>query len=260
MRRVVYQTTRYDVDFRIIIPARYDSTRLPGKVLLDIAGKPMLQHVYERSLDSGAESVVIATDDHRVSDVAEKFGAKVCLTSSDHQSGTERIAEAVEALEYDEDEIIVGVQADEPLIPPQAIREVAGNLAEHDNVKVATLCEPIVDVDNLFNPNSVKVILNRRGYAMYFTRSPVPWQQNFDDKAKVDLGSGYYRHVGIYAYRVGFLQHYIEWTDCPLEALERLEQLRILWNGGRIHVGISKHKLPPGVDTEEDLAAIRAQL
>ncbi len=247
------------MEFRVIIPARYASTRLPGKALVDIAGKPMVQHVYEKAMESGAEQVSIATDDKRIADVAESFGAQVCITTPEHQSGTERLAEAVAALECDEDEIVVNVQGDEPLISPGAIRQVAEDLAEHDNVKVASMCEAIVDVEELFDPNVVKVVLNRRNYAMYFSRAPVPWERaTFHDKENIKLESNHFRHIGLYAYRVNFLWDYLEWAACSLETMESLEQLRILWNGGRIHMCISKVKFPPGVDTEEDLERVRA--
>lgn len=246
------------MEFHAIIPARYSSTRLPGKVLLDIDGKPMLQHVYERSIDSGAESVVIATDDKRVADTAEKFGARVCMTSESHLSGTERLSEAVQALELDEEEIVVCVQGDLPLIPSETIRAVAADLAEHDNVKVSSVCDVIEDPQNLFNPNVVKVVMNRRNYAMYFSRAVIPWElENFRNKENIKLSGNHYRHVGLYAYRVGFLTDYMEWATSPLETMESLEQLRTLWHGGRIHMYLSKQKLPPGVDTQEDLEKVR---
>ena len=249
-------------DFRVIVPVRYQSVRFPGKPLIDIHGKPMIQHVYEHCLESGADSVVIATDDRRVSDVAEGFGAKVVMTSSEHTTGTDRIAEAVEALDCDEDEIIVNVQGDEPLVPPEAIAHLAEDLAEHDNVKIATLAQPISDVEELFNPNVVKVVLNRRGYAMYFTRAAVPWErENFSgDRADIQLNGYHYRHVGMYAYRVSFLKDYVDWSDCPLEGLEQLEQLRILWNGGRIHICQARQKMPPDVNTPEDLEKVLAYM
>lgn len=249
------------MEFRVIIPARYSSTRLPGKVLLDIKGKPMLQHVYEKAVASGAESVVIATDDKRVAEAAEKFGAPVCMTASDHQTGTERISEAVAALDYSGDDIVVCTQGDVPLIPPECIRMVAEDLEEHTNVKVASLCDEIEDVNELFDPNIVKVVMNRRNYAMYFTRAAVPWElDNFQQKEKAKLSGHHYRHVGLYAYRVSFLEDYMNWAACPLETLESLEQLRVLWNGGRIHMRIWKKKLPPGVDTSEDLEKVRAYI
>lgn len=250
------------MEFRVVIPARYDSERLPGKALLEIAGKPMIQHVYERAVDSGADSVVIATDDSRIAEAAKKFGAKVCMTSDEHTTGTDRIAEACTALDYDEDEIVVCVQCDEPQIPPEAIRQLAADLEEHDNVKCASICEPFETADELFNPNVVKVVLNHRNYAIYFSRAPIPWERGvFDTKDldNVNLES-HYRHVGLYAYRVGFLEDYIEWSDAPIENVERLEQLRILWHGGRIHMVVSKKRMPVGVDTEEDLKRVRDQL
>lgn len=245
------------MDFRVIIPVRLDSTRLPGKPLLDIHGKPMVQHVYERAMDSGAESVVIATDSDEVAEVAESFGAPVCLTASDHQSGTERIAEAIDALEYDDDEIIVNVQGDEPMIRPDIINKVAADIAEHDAIKVSSLCEPIHNIEDLNDTNIVKVLLNRRHFAMYFSRAPIPWQLGFKTGDAVDLSQCYYRHVGLYAYRVSVLRDYIDWPESPFEALESLEQLRVLWNGFRIHMTIVEGKLPPGVDTPEDLEKAR---
>lgn len=246
------------MEFRVIIPVRFNSARLPGKPLLDIAGKPMIQHVYERAKDSGAESVVIATDSDEIATVAEGFGAKVCMTLPDHQSGTERLSEAVEALEYDDDEIIVNVQGDEPLIDPALISQVARDLSEHEPVKVASICEPLQSVEDLTNTHVVKVVLNRRSFAMYFSRSPIPWQSAISHHAQIDLSENYFRHVGLYAYRVGVLKDYINWTESPYEALESLEQLRVLWNGHKIHMSVSNKKLAPGVDTQEDLDRVRA--
>lgn len=247
------------MEFRVVIPVRYNSSRLPGKALLDIAGKPMLQHVYERAVASGAESVVIATDDEKIKKAAEHFGATVCMTSTEHQSGSERIAEAVVALGYPDDDVVVNVQGDEPLIPPALIKQVGQDLLDHDNIKVATLCEPIKQSEDLFNPSIVKVTMNRRGYALYFSRAPIPWvRDQFPLKENQTLEDGeHFRHIGIYAYRVGFLQEYLALEACPLEQMESLEQLRVLWHGGRIHVAIAKEKSPMGVDTEEDLEKIR---
>jgi 3-deoxy-manno-octulosonate cytidylyltransferase (CMP-KDO synthetase) len=247
------------MEFRVVIPVRYKSTRLPGKALLDIGGKPMIQHVYERAVASKAESVVIATDDERIKKAAEEFGAVVCMTSPEHQSGSERLAEAVVALGYADDDIVVNVQGDEPFIPPEIISQVAQNLIDHDNIKMSTLCEPIKDSSDLFNPHVVKVAMNRRGYALYFSRAPIPWNRDQfplkEEQALTD--SEHFRHIGIYAYRIGFLQEYVGWETCPLEQIESLEQLRVLWNGGRIHVGIAKEKAPIGVDTQEDLEKVR---
>ena len=246
------------MEFRVIVPARYNSTRLPGKVLIDIAGKPMIQHVYECAIRSGAEDVVIAADDKRIRRVAEGFGAMVCMTSSDYQSGTERIGEAAFALGLEDDEIVVCLQADEPLIPPDIIRKLAEDLDQHDNIKVSSLCVPITETEELFNPNTTKVVLNRRNYALYFSRAPIPWGRDiFSNKENTQLHGSHYRHVGVYAYRVGFLEEYLSWDACPAEKMESLEQLRILWYGVRIHMVISNNKYPPGVDTEEDLKRVR---
>lgn len=246
------------MEFRIIIPARFDSTRLPGKVLADIKGKPMLQHVYERAMESGADSVVIATDNTKVSKVAQSFGAKVCMTSAEHPSGTDRIAEAALALDYAPDEIIVNVQADQPFISPQAIRQVAEDLEKHDNVKVSSLCERITRGEDLFQPAVVKVVLNWRNYAVYFSRAPIPWDvERFNDPSKAVPGDLHYKHIGLYAYRAGFLQEYIQWPPSPLEQMESLEQLRILWNGTRMHMVITKERIAPEVNTPEDLEKAR---
>lgn len=251
------------MDFRIIIPARYHSERLPGKPLIDLGGKPMIQHVYERSVASGADSVVVATDDERIATAVKKFNGKVCMTSSDHQTGTDRIAEACTALDYDEDDIIVGVQGDEPLIPPEVIKQLAEDLNEHDNVKVSSVCTPIKSPSELFDSSVVKVILNHRNYAIYFSRAPIPWERaefNQEDKTKIKLSEHHYRHIGLYAYRAGFLSDYISWNEAPIERLERLEQLRILWHGGRIHMVIGKKAVPSGVDLPEDVERVRALL
>lgn len=249
------------MEFHVVIPVRYDSTRLPGKALADIGGKPMVQHVYERALNSGAEEVIIATDDKRIAEVAESFGAHVCMTSADHKSGTERLAEAVVALGLEDDEIVVCLQGDEPLIPPEIIRQVAEDLEEHDNVKVSSICVPIKETYELFSPSVTKVVLNRRNYAMYFSRTPIPYgRDTFSDQQNIKLNGSHFRHVGLYAYRVGFVQEYLEWGPCPAEELEGLEQLRILWQGGRIHMAVAKSNLPLGVDTEEDLARVREHI
>lgn len=249
------------MEFHVIIPARFASTRLPGKVLLDIAGKPMVQHVYERAQASGAESVVIATDSEQVRAACEAFGATVCMTLDTHQSGTERVAEAVSLLDYNDDDIIVNVQADEPLLPTALIQQVAEELSLHDTVKMASLCKVVDDVEELFNPNMAKVILNHRRQAMYFSRAPIPWERDNFKLGAVpsQMGGVHYRHIGLYAYRASFLQQYIEMEPCEAEHLELLEQLRVLWHGGRIQMGIVKQTVPRGVDTETDLAVIRKQ-
>ncbi len=244
--------------FRVIIPVRYASDRMPGKPLMEIAGKSILERVYLQCLQSGAESVVIATEDERIKDAAAKFNAPVCMTSKNHQSGTERLAEAATVLGYEEDEVVVNVQGAEPLIPPVVIHQVANNLRDHENVRVSTLCEKITDVKDLFNPNTVKVVMNKRSYALYFSRAPIAWERdNFPQQPDTELKGLHYRHVGIYAYRVGFLQEYLSWDPCPLEKMESLEQLRVLWYGGRIHVDLAKEHVPTAVDTEEDLEIVK---
>lgn len=253
-------------DFHIIIPARLNSERLPKKVLLDIGGKPMIQHVYERARASGAASVTIATDDESIESVCEQFGATVCMTQSTHRSGTERIAEAAANIGFDEDEIVVCLQADEPLMSPQLIAEAANQLSMHDHVKVATLATPLKASEELLNPNIVKVILNYRNVAIYFSRAPIPWERDqfaklYSDpasRASLKLADAYYRHIGLYAYRAAFLETYASWSACALEKLESLEQLRIIWNGYRIHVGLTDVKVPGGVDTPEDYARVKS--
>lgn len=254
------------MDFHVIIPARLHSTRLPGKVLLTIAGKPMLQHVHERAIESGAQHVVIATDDEKVAEVAEHFGASVCMTADSHQSGTERLAEAVASLGYESDDIIVCLQADEPMMPPALIRQLAMNLEEHDHVKVATFATKLKSAEELLNPNVVKVVLNYRNYATYFSRAPIPWDRDqfsqiqSTHSEKLTLSDAYHRHIGLYAYRAGFLETYSNWPSCLNERLESLEQLRILWNGYKIHVGITDISIPSGVDTQADLDRVKRLL
>jgi len=252
------------MDFHVIIPARLNSTRLPEKVLLDIAGKPMIQHVYERASESGAAQVVIATDNEKIAQIAENFGAKVCMTASTHQSGTERLAEAAAALDFDEEDIVVGLQADEPMMPPKLILQLAEMLSEHDHVKMATLATKLKNADDLFNPNMVKVVLNHRNYAMLFSRAPIPWERdrfaaiNKNELDQFKLADCYFRHIGLYAYRAGFLETYASWPACALEKIESLEQLRVLWNGFKIYVGLTDVVVPVGVDTPADMERVRA--
>lgn len=240
------------MSFSVVIPARYASTRLPGKPLLDIAGKPMLQHTWERALLSGASRVVIATDDARILEAANAFGAEVLMTSASHQSGSDRICEVVDALGFDDSECVINVQADEPLIPPEAIDQVAESLRLNADFGLATLCESIEDEREYSEPSSVKVVMDKVGRALYFSRAPIP--------ASVSLPTECYRHIGIYAYRVGVLRKFVTWPVAAIEAVERLEQLRALYNGVAIHVSIASTRIPPGVDTPEDLAAVRAFL
>ena len=248
--------------FHVIIPARYGSTRLPGKPLLPIGDEPMIAHVYRRAAECGAADVVVATDDGRITAVAEGIGAKVCLTRDDHHSGTDRLAEVVEQLGLDDDAIVVNLQGDEPLMPPQLLVQVAEDLAAHPDAAISTLCAPLEDLEQASDPNVVKVVCDRNGYALYFSRASIPWQR--DAMAGRDPGAllldGFRRHLGIYAYRAGFLRRYSGWSPAPIEQAEALEQLRALWQGERIHVVEAAVPPPAGVDTEADLERVRAQL
>jgi 3-deoxy-manno-octulosonate cytidylyltransferase (CMP-KDO synthetase) len=257
--------------FKVIIPARYASTRLPGKPLLDICGKPMIQRVFEQAQKSQADAIVIATDDQRIKDVAEGFGADVVMTSSDHPSGTDRLEEVVRQLKLSASDIVVNVQGDEPLIPPEVIDQVANNLAAQPSAGMATLCERIEHASEVFNPNVVKVVSNAQGMANYFSRAPIPWDRDLFSALALSGGklgaanalsvdAEYYRHIGIYAYRVEFLMSYVTWSPSMTEKTESLEQLRALSNGVNIHVDQALLAPPPGVDTEADLLHLRALL
>lgn len=247
--------------FSVVIPARYSSSRFPGKPLADIAGKPMVQHVYERALQSEAERVIIATDDQRIADVAAGFGAEVCMTSGEHPSGTDRLQEVVHSLGFYADDIVVNVQGDEPLVPPRLINQVAHNLAAVPDASIATLSEPINDLVSVMNPNVVKVVADTNGKALYFSRAPIPWPRDaFSEEAgrsQFPAGVNYQRHIGIYAYRVKLLNDFVRWAPAPIEETECLEQLRAMWNGAAIHVDVADELPPAGVDTPEDLERIR---
>lgn len=251
------------MSFVVVIPARYASTRLPGKPLADIHGKPMVQHVVEKALQSGADRVIVATDDERVQQALAPFAAaagfEVCMTSPDHQSGTERLAEVCRHYGFAADTIIVNVQGDEPLIPPVIIRQVADNLAAA-SAPMATLSVPIRDAEEAFNPNAVKVVTDREGYALYFSRASIPWDRDRFAQSREQIGDHYQRHIGIYAYRAGFIQRYVDWAPSALEQVEALEQLRVLWYGEKIHVAQALEAPPVGVDTQADLDKVRALL
>jgi len=247
------------VHFRVVIPARYASSRLPGKPLADIGGRPMVLHVLERALQAGAESVVVATDDVRVQQAVEAAGHQALMTSPDHQSGTERLVEVAETLGWPDDALVVNVQGDEPLIDPMLIREAARQLVLHDDAVMATLAHPIHDHADFINPNVVKVVSDEAGYALYFSRAPIPWPRDaFATQQPMPRELGALRHIGLYAYRAGFLRTYASLASSPLERYEMLEQLRVLWHGHRISLGVTPIAPAPGVDTPEDLERVRA--
>jgi 3-deoxy-manno-octulosonate cytidylyltransferase (CMP-KDO synthetase) len=244
--------------FRVVIPARFASSRLPGKPLADIGGRPMVLRVLERALQAGAESVVVATDDVRVQQAVEAAGYQALMTSPDHQSGTERLVEVAETLGWPDDALVVNVQGDEPLIDPALIREAARQLVLHDDAVMATLAHPIHDHADFVNPNVVKVVADEAGYAVYFSRAPIPWPRDaFAVQQAMPHELGALRHIGLYAYRAGFLRTYAGLASSPLERYEMLEQLRVLWHGHRISLGITPTAPAPGVDTPEDLARVR---
>lgn len=245
------------LEFTVIIPARQGSTRFPGKPLADILGRPMIQHVHERALESGAARVFVATDDARIADVARGFGATVAMTRADHPSGTDRLAEVIEQQALHDPEIVVNLQGDEPLMPPSLIRQVAAALAQRPDADMATLATPIVERADVFNPNVVKVVRDRNGCALYFSRAPIPWDRdNFSQQQTEQLTAGYLRHLGIYGYRVNFLRRYPGLSEVELERAESLEQLRALWHGARIYVDVANDLPGPGVDTPEDLEKV----
>jgi 3-deoxy-manno-octulosonate cytidylyltransferase (CMP-KDO synthetase) len=248
------------VTFTVLIPARYASTRLPGKPLLDIGGKPMVVRVAERAGRSGAARVVIATDDQRIVVAAAEHGIDAVMTRADHPTGSDRLAEAATTLALDESAIVVNVQGDEPLLEPELIRDVAELLATHRDASIATACHPIEDPGEAFNPNVVKVVLDRSGYAMYFSRATIPWARDAfaEGERQVPRGMPLYRHYGLYAYRASFLRRYPTLEPAPIERFEALEQLRALWHGYRIVVAVTRGAPAPGVDTAQDLERVRA--
>jgi 3-deoxy-manno-octulosonate cytidylyltransferase (CMP-KDO synthetase) len=247
-------------EFIAVIPARYASTRLPGKPLADIAGEPMVVRVAARARASGASAVLVATDDERIAHACAAHGVRCIMTRGDHATGTDRIAEVAIREGLAEDAIVVNVQGDEPLLEPALIRGVAAHLAHHPVAAMATAAHAITDRETFLNPNVVKVVLDEAGCAMYFSRAPIPFPRDASQTGAQQLPAGLpaLRHVGLYAYRVGFLKAYPHLVACPLEQFEALEQLRALWHGHRIAVAIVDHPPAPGVDTAEDLAVVRS--
>lgn len=244
--------------FKVVIPARYGSTRLPGKPLLNIAGQPMIAHVCQRAVEADADEVVVATDDQRIFDKVQDLGLNVVMTNPNHQSGTERINEVSEKLGWNDDDIVVNLQGDEPLIPAEYIKDVAIALGKQKTAGIATLAAEIKDEEEIFNPNAVKVVLNHAGYALYFSRAAIPWDRSSFSTIGGEISGTipYLRHIGMYAYTVGFLKNYCSWQPSVLETVESLEQLRILWYGQNILVKTVAKAPEAGVDTQEDLERV----
>jgi len=244
--------------FHVVIPARQASTRLPGKPLMLIAGKPMVVRVAEQAALSGAEQIWIATDHQTIVDEVKKHGFNACLTKNTHTSGTDRIAEIVEQQDWPDETIVVNVQGDEPLIPPQLIDNVAKHLHAHAECSIATACHPIHDKESMLNPNIVKTVLDKQGNALYFSRAPVPYPRDaFAQQADIPSSAPVLRHIGIYAYRAGFLRSFGQLSAAAIETTEVLEQLRALYHGYKIGAVITEQAPPSGVDTEEDLHLVR---
>jgi len=242
----------------VVIPARYGSSRLPGKPLLEIDGRPMVAHVWERAQQSGASRVLVATDDERIRQAVEPLGAEVCMTRSDHPSGTDRLAEVIDQLQLPDQTIVVNLQGDEPQMPATLVHQVAEDMERHPDASVTTLYQPIIDRRELFDPNAVKVVSDERGYALYFSRAPIPWDRDcFADQASAEP-TLHHRHIGLYGYRAGFLRRYRDWSASPIEQLESLEQLRVLWKGEKIHLTQAKEHPGHGIDTAEDLERVRS--
>ncbi|HHX81426.1 MAG TPA: 3-deoxy-manno-octulosonate cytidylyltransferase [Pseudomonadaceae bacterium] len=245
-----------DQPFIVVIPARYQSTRLPGKPLLDIGGKPMLLHVVERARASQATAVYVATDDPRIHAVCEQYEVPVCLTAAEHSTGTDRIEEVTRQLALAANAIVVNVQGDEPLIPPQVINQVATNLAARPEAGICTLYAPLYDADEFQSPHAVKLVCDEQGRVLYFSRAPIPWPRDAETSVPMQAK----RHIGLYAYRVEVLQQFVQWPVGALEQVEKLEQLRAMEQGILIHAAQACADMPPGVDTPADLEAVRGLL
>jgi len=246
--------------FHIVIPARYAASRLPGKPLLPIAGKPLIQLVWEKAIKTGADSVIVATDDERVLRVAANFGAECVMTGAHHASGTDRIAEVARAREFAAEDIVVNLQGDEPLMPPSVIGEIAAALQARPTIDIATAVAPIANLNEFLDTGCVKAMRALDGRALYFSRAPVPWPRDSVADGRPTVFSGCWRHIGIYAYRVRSLLEFAAWPPSSLEAAEKLEQLRALEHGMSIHLVVLAQAPPPGVDTPEDLERVRARV
>ncbi len=247
------------MSFIVIIPARFESSRLPGKPLMIINGKPMIYWTWQQAKRSGASRVIIATENLTVKDACKNFGAEVCLTGTQHESGTERIAEVIKILNISDDKIIVNVQGDEPMLPPELIHQVSDGLATHLKIQMATLCEPIEDLETLFDANAVKVSRDINDFAINFSRAALPWSRDdfATDPKVLPKNYHYKRHIGLYSYRAGFINRYVNWPACEIEKIEKLEQLRVLWQGEKILVMDAICDAGVGVDTQQDLDYVR---
>lgn len=237
----------------LVIPARFGSTRLPGKPLRLLAGKPMIQHVYERAKKSNFETIIIATDNEKIESCCLDFGASVCMTSTKHETGSDRLAEVVHRYHWSDNTIVVNLQGDEPLTPVENLYQVANNLANNPQASIATLATPLLESKEISDPNIVKVVMDKNGMALYFSRASIPFQR---DKDEIINNRQTLRHIGIYAYRADYLKEFSSMESCSLETLEKLEQLRAMWHGTRIHVDIATEIPGHGVDTEKDLIAV----
>ncbi|AFP84899.1 3-deoxy-manno-octulosonate cytidylyltransferase [secondary endosymbiont of Ctenarytaina eucalypti] len=244
------------MSFIAIIPARFASRRLPGKPLADINGKPMVVRVMERAKASGADRVIVAADHADVVKAVERAGGEVCLTRGNYQFGTQRLQEVVDRYDVPDDQVIVNVQGDEPLIPPTLISQVVENLASTD-ASMTTLAVPITTSEEAFNQNAVKVVVSSQGYALYFSRATIPWNHSGFACGRDHLSHFLLRHIGLYAYRADFIRRYVRWSASPLEKIESLEQLRVLWHGEKIHVAMASVESFIGVDTMEALTQVR---
>lgn len=246
------------MSFKIIIPARYASTRLPGKPLRDICGKPMIKRVIEQAQKSQADEVIVATDATEIADALGDTDIRVCMTRSDHQSGTERLSEVIEQLGFSDEQILINLQGDEPLMPPVCLDQVGQALEQDAALKMATLCTPLTDIEELFDPHAVKVVRDINDNALYFTRAAVPWSRDtFNETLRyLPANQDYQRHIGLYGYRAGFVRQYLDWPASAIEKTESLEQLRVLYHGEKIRVLAAKIAPGPGVDTAEDLQRV----
>lgn len=242
----------------VIIPARYQSTRLPGKPLMKIGNKPIIQWVYEQAKKAIVDDVIVATDDTRIVECVEQFNGKVCMTAAHHTSGTERIGEVIGTLSLKGDDVVINLQSDEPFLSPSLIDQLAKTMTEEKR-DVATFCEPLASIEAIFNPNVVKVLFDANGDAIYFSRAPIPWfREGFQSEHKIMPSDfTFYRHVGIYAYRVQFIKEYVQVVPSPIENIEALEQLRILWYGKKIRILKAEGTVGLGIDTPADLEAAR---